>query len=93
MTIQVQIPTPLRSLTKGAQVVEAEGAQIAGLIDDLERRHPGLKAKLCDDSGKLRGYVRIFVNEEDIRFLDEKATKLREGDRVTIIPAIAGGGR
>jgi molybdopterin synthase sulfur carrier subunit len=91
MTIQVQIPAPLRPLTGGAAQVQAEGRDVSALIEDLERRFQGVRERLCDASGELRSYVRIFVNDEDVRFLQEKATPLQPGDRVAIVPAIAGG--
>lgn len=87
----VQIPSPLRPLTCGAEEVEIEAGDVAGLIEGLDTRHKGLKDRLCDASGNLRSYVRIFVNDEDIRFLQEKGTPLKPGDRVAIVPAIAGG--
>jgi molybdopterin synthase sulfur carrier subunit len=91
MAIRVQIPAPLRPLTGGADEVSVEASDVAGLIEGLEGRHKGLKERLCDSSGNLRSYVRIFVNDEDIRFLQEKATALKPGDVVAIVPAIAGG--
>jgi molybdopterin synthase sulfur carrier subunit len=91
MSIRVQIPAPLRSLTGGADEVSVEAADLAGLIEALEGRHKGLKDRLCDASGNLRSYVRVFVNDEDVRFLQEKATVLKAGDVVAIVPAIAGG--
>lgn len=91
MAVRVQIPAPLRPLTGGAPEVEVEARDIASLIEDLESRHKGLKERLCDPSGNLRSYVRIFVNDEDIRFLQEGATPLKPGDTVAIVPAIAGG--
>jgi sulfur-carrier protein len=91
MSIRVQIPAPLRSLTGGADEVSVEAADVAGLIEALEGRHKGLKDRLCDASGNLRSYVRLFVNDEDVRFLQEKATVLKAGDVVAIVPAIAGG--
>ncbi|HSB62073.1 MAG TPA: MoaD/ThiS family protein [Vicinamibacteria bacterium] len=92
MAIRVQIPAPLRPLTGGADEVEVEASDVAGLIEALDRRHKGFKDRLCDPSGELRNYVRIFLNEEDIRFLSERATPLKAGDVVAIVPAIAGGG-
>ena len=91
MAVKVQIPAPLRSLTGGQAEVEVEAADVSGLIEGLDRRHRGLKERLCDADGNLRSYVRIFVNEEDVRFLNEKATPLKAGDTVAIVPAIAGG--
>ena len=90
MPITVRIPTPLRTLTGGADEVAIEGATVGELIDNLEKKHPGLKERLCDDKG-VRRFVNIYANEEDIRFLDNLATKLKEGDSVSIVPAIAGG--
>ena len=91
MSIRVQIPAALRPLTGGADEVSLEAADVASLIDALEGRHKGLKDRLCDASGDLRSYVRLFVNDEDVRFLQEKATVLKAGDVVAIVPAIAGG--
>jgi molybdopterin synthase sulfur carrier subunit len=91
MAIRVQIPSPLRSLTGGAEEVEVEAADIAGLIESLESRHRGLKDRLCDPSGNLRAYVRLFLNDEDVRFLGELSAPLKAGDTVAIVPAIAGG--
>ena len=91
MPVKVQIPSPLRPLTGGAEEVAVEAADIASLIDGLESRHKGLRDRLLDPAGNLRSYVRIFVNDEDIRFLQDKLTPLKAGDRVSIVPAIAGG--
>jgi sulfur-carrier protein len=91
MSVKVQIPSPLRPLTGGAEEVAVEAADIGALIDGLESAHKGLRDRLLDGSGNLRSYVRIFVNDEDIRFLDDKRTALKSGDRVAIVPAIAGG--
>jgi molybdopterin synthase sulfur carrier subunit len=89
--IKVRIPTPLRPLTKGQGEVEVSAGSIIDLIDNLNAAHPGIKARLCDDSGELRRFVNIYVNEEDIRFLKGKDTSLKAGDEVSIVPAIAGG--
>jgi molybdopterin synthase sulfur carrier subunit len=89
--IKVRIPTPLRPLTKGQGEVEATGASIEAMIDHLEGAHPGIKGRLCDEKGELRRFVNIYVNEEDIRFLKGKDTVLKDGDEVSIVPAIAGG--
>jgi len=93
MAVKVQIPSPLRSLTGGADEVQVDASDVAGLIEGLESRHHGLKERLCDGEGNLRSYVRIFVNEEDVRFLQDKGTPLKPGDTVAIVPAIAGGAR
>ncbi|GKS58223.1 MoaD family protein [Nitrospira sp.] len=89
--IKIRIPTPLRPLTKGQGEVQAMAASVAEMIDTLNSAHPGIKDRLCDDKGELRRFVNIYVNEEDIRFLQGKATPLKAGDEVSIVPAIAGG--
>src|SRR5256712_4997568 len=89
--VQVKVPTPLRKYTGGAGGVEAQGATVAALVDDLERRYPGLKERICDESGQVRRFVNIFVNGEDIRFLAHLETPLKAGDELSIVPAIAGG--
>ncbi len=89
--IKVRIPTPLRPLTKGQGEVEAKASTIAEMIETLNSTHPGLKDRLCDEHGELRRFVNIYVNEEDIRFLKGKDTTLKDGDEVSIVPAIAGG--
>ena len=91
MAVRVQIPGPLRSLTGGANEVEVEAADVAGLIDALETRHKGFKERLCDPEGQLRSYIRIFINDEDARSLGQAKAPLKAGDRVAIVPAIAGG--
>ena len=88
---RVRIPSPLQSLTGNQAEVQASGATVASLLDDLEARYPGLKARICDEQGKLRRFVNLYVNDEDIRFLKGEETPLQEGDLVSIIPAIAGG--
>jgi len=90
MAITVRIPTPLRSLTGGADEVSAEGATVGAIIDNLESQFPGIKDRLCDDKG-VRRFVNIYANDEDIRFLDDLDTALSDGDSVQIVPAIAGG--
>lgn len=89
--IKVRIPTPLRPLTKGQGEVEAKAVSIADMIASLDATYPGLKDRLCDEKGELRRFVNIYVNEEDIRFLKGKDTSLKDGDEVSIVPAIAGG--
>jgi len=91
MPVTVRIPTPLRALAKGNADVQAKGDTIGDLIGDLERQFPGLRERLLDDAGELRRFINIYVNQEDIRFLDNKATALKDGDEVAIVPAIAGG--
>ena len=89
--IRVRIPTPLRPLTKNQGEVDVAAASIAAMVETLEAAYPGIKARLCDDSGELRRFVNIYVNEEDTRFLKGKDTALKAGDEVSIVPAIAGG--
>ena len=91
MALTVRVPTPLRSLTKGAAEVQADGDTVADVVDSLERQFPGIRERLLDESGELRRFVNIYVNEDDIRFLDGKKTSLKAGDQVSIVPAIAGG--
>jgi len=91
MTIQVRIPTPLRRLTGGADEVSIEAENIGILIDNLESAHAGLKERLCDENGSIRRFVNVYVNDEDVRFLAGKDTPLKDGDEVSIVPAIAGG--
>lgn len=91
MSARVRIPTPLRRFTNGAEEVSAGGATVAAMVDDLEHNHPGLKERLCDEAGKVRRFVNIFVNGDDIRFLNNLETTIKDGDEVSIVPAIAGG--
>ena len=91
MPVQVRIPTPLRKLTHDEEVVETSAETVGDAITDLESRYPGLQERLLDDGGQVRRFVNVYVNEEDIRFLQEKETPLKDGDEVSIIPAIAGG--
>jgi molybdopterin synthase sulfur carrier subunit len=91
MTNTIRIPTPMRKLTNDQELVEAAGANIGELIDDLEKSYPGIKERLCDQSGNVRRFVNIFLNDEDIRFLEDKGTAVKEGDEISIVPAIAGG--
>jgi molybdopterin synthase sulfur carrier subunit len=87
----VLIPTPLRKLTAELETVSAAGGTIGELIDNLDAAYPGLKDRLCDEQGNVRRFVNIFVNGEDIRFLEEKATAVKDSDEISIVPAIAGG--
>ena len=91
MPIKVLIPTPLRNLTGNAAEVAVEAGDVQALIQALDAAHPGLKERLCDEQGKLRRFVNVYLNEEDIRFLKGEATTLKDGDEVSIVPAIAGG--
>jgi molybdopterin converting factor small subunit len=90
MAVTVRIPTPLRTLTGGEEQVQADGSTVQQVIENLEKRHPGLRDRLLDDKG-VRRFVNIYVGDEDIRFLDGLATALKGGEEVSIVPAIAGG--
>ncbi len=90
MDIIVRIPTPLRTLTGGNEQVNAKGEIVKDVIEDLEKNHPGMRDRLMDDKG-VRRFVNIYVGDEDIRFLDGLETKLKSGDEISIVPAIAGG--
>ncbi|HEU4349871.1 MAG TPA: MoaD/ThiS family protein [Actinoplanes sp.] len=91
MAIEVRVPTILRSYTGGAKVVEGSGDTLAGLIDDLDAKHHGLKGRLITPEGGLHRFVNVYVNDEDVRFLGALDAKLNDGDSVTILPAVAGG--
>lgn len=91
MSIKVRIPTPLRKLTNGSDEVTAAGKNVAEIIEDLEKAYPGLKERICEGDGKLRRFVNIYLNDEDIRFKENLETELKENDELSIIPAIAGG--
>ena len=91
MPVKVRIPTPLQKLTKDQPEVSVAAKNVKELLDDLERQFPGIKGRLCDESGKVRRFVNIYLNEEDVRFLNQEATALKDGDEVSIVPAIAGG--
>jgi len=81
----------MRKMTNDQELVQAAGANVGELIDDLDKTYPGMKERLCDDNGNVRRFVNIFVNDEDIRFLEDKATAVKPGDEISIVPAIAGG--
>ena len=93
MSVIIRIPTPLRKLTADQDTVSADGASLSECISSLEASYPGLKERLCDKSGEIRRFVNIYVNGEDVRFLQGLATPLKDGDEVSIVPAVAGGGR
>ncbi len=88
---KVRIPTPLRKLTQGQEVVTAAATNVGELITTLEAQYPGLRERLLDDKGQVRRFVNIFVGDEDIRFLKQLETPLSEAQEVSIVPAIAGG--
>ena len=89
--VQVRIPTPLRKLTGGSEAVDADGASVAAVVESLDRSYPGMKGRVLDDTGTVRRFVNIFVNGEDIRFLQNLDTAVKAGDEVSVVPAIAGG--
>ncbi|MCP9827023.1 MULTISPECIES: MoaD/ThiS family protein [unclassified Synechococcus] len=91
MAIQVLIPTPLQKYTADQASVELEASSVDALLQELDSQFPGIKARLTDEQGKLRRFLNVYVNSEDIRFLDNQATPLSDGDEVSIVPAVAGG--
>ena len=91
MAATIRIPTPLRKLTNEQETVEVESATVGAAIDELEGKCPGIKERLVGEDGEVRRFVNVYVNEEDIRFLENQATPLKDDDDVSIIPAIAGG--
>ena len=93
MTVTVRIPTTLRPLTAGVATVSASGATVADVLDNLEARYPGLRERVVDESGALRRFVNVFMDDEDVRFLDGPGTEVPEGSTVAIVPAVAGGAR
>lgn len=92
MAIEVRIPTILRNLTDDAKVVEGSGSTISELITDLDSRHPGIAERLVD-GGKLRRFINVYLNDEDVRFVGGLEAELSDGDNVTVLPAVAGGSR
>ena len=91
MPTKVRIPTPLRKLTNNEEVVEITAANVGDAIKELQSRFPGIEERLVDEKGEVRRFVNVYVNEEDIRFLKNQETPLKDGDEISIIPAIAGG--
>lgn len=91
MSVTVRIPTTLRPLTAGAATVSTTGNTVAAVLDDLETRHPGMRARILDESGALHRFVNVFVDDEDVRFLDGPDTGVPSGSTVAIVPAVAGG--
>ena len=91
MAVEVRIPTILRPYTGDQKSVEASGASVSALIDDLESNHPGIKGRLLDDQGGLRRFVNVYVNDEDVRFLGGLDAPVSDGDQVVVLPAVAGG--
>lgn len=91
MSVRVKIPTQLRTLTDGAQEVPASGSTVAEVVADLEVQHPGMRERLMDGSGALRRFVNVYLDDEDVRFLQGLETEVGDGARMSIIPAVAGG--
>ena len=91
MTIKVRIPTPLMKLTDNQSEVSAEGETISDIINNLESQFNGIRDRICEESGSPRRFINIYINEEDIRFLEGEKTAVKDGDEISIIPAIAGG--
>ena len=91
MAVQVRIPTQLRSLTGGSSRVEVEAATVGEVVSALEAAHPGFEARLLDDQGAVRRYVNVFVDDEDIRFAEGLATPVKDGQTISVVPAVAGG--
>ena len=91
MAVKVRIPTPLMKLTNNKSEVTAEGSTITEILNSLESQYAGIKERICDENGSPRRFINIYVNEEDIRFLDGENSAVKEGDEISIIPAIAGG--
>ena len=91
MSLKVLIPTPLRKHTAGAEIVEVEAGTVKDVIDGLEKRFPGIRNSVCDESGGLRRFINIYVDGEDVRFLDNLGTPAKDGAEIAIVPAISGG--
>ena len=91
MSVKVLVPTALQKFTNNQAALECSASNISGLLDSLEESCPGIKARLCDDAGNLRRFLNFYVNSEDIRFLEGAETALKDGDEVSIVPAVAGG--
>jgi sulfur-carrier protein len=91
MALTVRVPTPLRKFTEGADEVTVQGNNVRAMVEDLDKNFPGIKERICDETGKIRRFVNVYVNGDDIRFLQNLDTALKEGDNISIVPAIAGG--
>jgi molybdopterin synthase sulfur carrier subunit len=91
--VSVRVPTPLRKYTNGVDEVTVDGNTVRLLVDNLEHKYPGIKERICDETGKIRRFVNVYVNGDDIRFLQNLDTGLKDGDTISIVPAIAGGFR
>ena len=91
MSIVVRIPTPLRRLTDGQDKVDVDGDSLGGVIDAMNEQYPGIRERICDDQGQLRNFVNVYINGEDVRFLQGLETPTSAGDEVSVVPAVAGG--
>lgn len=91
MAVLVRIPTPLQKFTKNQGEVQAEGATVQEVLEHLDQSYPGLRERVCDESGSIRKFINLYINDEDIRFMEGEKTSLNDGDELSIIPAIAGG--
>jgi molybdopterin synthase sulfur carrier subunit len=91
MSLKVVIPTPLRKFTSGADSVEVEPGTVKDILDNLDSRYPGFRASVCDESGSLRRFINIYLDGEDVRFLENLATPATDGSELAIVPAISGG--
>lgn len=91
MSVNVRIPAPLRKVTGGESEIQGEGSTVAELIDNLEASHPGIKEKLVNENGKLHPFINLYINDEDVRYLEELDSAISDGDKISIVPAIAGG--
>jgi sulfur-carrier protein len=91
MAVKVLVPTALQQFTKNQSTLECSGNSVTELLDSLEKACPGIKSRICDEQGQLRRFLNVYVNSEDIRFLDGAGTSLKDGDEVSIVPAVAGG--
>ncbi len=91
MSVVVRIPNPLRRITNNLDKVSVEGSTLLDVINALEKKHPGLKERICDDTSQLRNFVNVYINGEDVRFLQGLKTPTKSGDEISIVPAVAGG--
>jgi sulfur-carrier protein len=91
VSVSVRVPTILRPYTQGASEVSAEGATLIDVLDSLDTSYPGIKGRVLDDSGELRRFVNVYVDDDDVRFSDGLRTSIKDGGQVSIIPAVAGG--
>tara|TARA_Y100000031_G_C7853106_1_gene218473 strand:+ start:84 stop:365 length:282 start_codon:yes stop_codon:yes gene_type:complete len=91
MAVKVRIPSPLLKLTNNQSEVEAKGSNVKEIFENMEKNYPGIKERIYDEDGQLRRFINVYVNEEDIRFVNGESSSVKDGDEISIIPAIAGG--